>query len=415
MTNGDARAQRVVKAGRTPMDWAIGLVGADDALYRMAQRQLQKGSADLTLPNGERRRFEGSEPGPHAVLEINRWRALRRMATGSTGFGRSYMDGDWDSPDLVSVIEIASANRHSMGQTLRGSGLVRAFYRLRHLLRENTGLGARRNIEFHYDLGNEFYEPWLDETMTYSAGIFAAGDNSLEAAQRRKYRRLLDLLGARPGDHILEIGSGWGGFAELAAAERGCEVTGLTLSREQLAFARERIARAGLADKVRFKLQDYRRESGRYDHVASIEMFEAVGERYWPVFFQTVRNSLKPGGRAALQIITIEDDLFAGYRNSADFIQTYIFPGGMLPSVSALKREVADAGLALKGMAGFADSYAQTLALWRRRFLSAFDAGRLPAGFDARFRRLWEFYLAYCEGAFRGGSIDVMQVALARD
>ncbi|GAB4576185.1 MAG: cyclopropane-fatty-acyl-phospholipid synthase family protein [Rhodothalassiaceae bacterium] len=409
------KAGRLERAGRSTLEWLLARLAGAEALYALGERHLVHGRLALILPDGSRRVFGGRRPGPSAEVEILRWRALGRMATGGAlGFARSYIDGDWQSPDLMALCELASRNRETMGEGLKGHLLIRFVDRIRHLLRSNSRERARRNIAYHYDLGNDFYAAWLDASMTYSAGIFAEGDNSLEAAQARKYRRLLDLLGTRPGDRILEIGSGWGGFAEIAASERGADVTGLTLSESQLAYARERIARAGLEERVRFRLQDYRDETGSYDHIVSIEMFEAVGERYWPTYFRKIRECLKPGGRAALQIITIDEALFPAYRRGADFIQTYIFPGGMLAPMSALRREAAAAGLLWQDAQGFALGYAETLAAWRRRFEDAFRAGRLPQGFDESFRRIWNFYLAYCEGGFRGGSIDVQQIALER-
>ncbi|WP_281299860.1 MULTISPECIES: cyclopropane-fatty-acyl-phospholipid synthase family protein [unclassified Iodidimonas] len=416
MTDHGIRAKRVKRAGHSPLDWLISKTNGAERLFALAEGKLLKGSARLILPDGSSHLFTGPEPGPAAVFHILHWRALGRMATGGAlGFARSYIDGDWETPDLAAVCALASVNRESMAHHLRGSMALRLLDRMRHLLRANSRSRARKNIAFHYDLGNAFYSPWLDETMTYSSGLFKAGEQDLEAAQLCKYRRLLDVIDVKPGEHILEIGAGWGGFAEIAAKERGARVTGLTLSREQLDFANDRMARLGLSDQVEFVLRDYRDETGRYDHVVSIEMFEAVGEAYWPVYFETLHRVLKPGGRAGLQIITIDEKLFPAYRKSADFIQTYIFPGGMLPTVSALKHEVAHAGLVLKDMMGFADSYAQTLALWRLRFNEQFERGALPEGFDEMFRRLWSFYLAYCEGGFRGGSIDVVQLALTRD
>ncbi|GEQ97591.1 cyclopropane-fatty-acyl-phospholipid synthase [Iodidimonas gelatinilytica] len=406
MEDHGKRALQVTQAGMSPVDWLMARLGGSRALFALGRGRLKIGSALLRLPDGNQHYFKGTRDGPHAEFDVKRWRALGRMARGGAlGFARSYMDGDWDTPDLAQVCALGSANRHSMAQGLRGSALMRGVDRLRHVLRANTKGQARKNIAFHYDLGNGFYSPWLDETMTYSSALFAPGDQGLETAQLRKYRRLLDVLQVKPGDHILEIGSGWGGFAEVAAAERGCRVTGLTLSREQLDYASGRMARQGLSDKVQFALRDYRDETGRYDHVVSIEMFEAVGEAYWPVYFDTLRRVLKPGGRAGLQIITIDEGLFPAYRKSADFIQTYIFPGGMLPTIAALQKHTAKAGLGWCDMRSFADSYAQTLSLWRTRFNAAFEAGALPHGFDDVFRRLWNFYLPIAKGDFAAAAL----------
>jgi len=416
MSERQERAHRVIRGGHTPLERLFTLLGGRRALYALATRGVTAGSAELILPDGRIERFTGDVDGPAARIEVLNWRALPRMATGGAlGFARSYIDGDWRTDDLAAVTELASVNRQRMAHGLRGGMLAQAFDRLRHLLRANTRRQARDNIQYHYDLGNDFYAAWLDGTMTYSSALFADGDNSLEAAQTRKYRSLLDRLQVAPGDRILEIGSGWGGFAEIAARDYDAHVVGLTLSPEQKAYAEARIEKAGLSDRVTFKLQDYRDERESYDRVASIEMFEAVGERYWPAYFDSIRRVLRPGGRAGLQIITIDEALFPAYRKSVDFIQTYIFPGGMLPSLSALEREVARAGLVWRDMTAFGISYAETLAIWRERFNTAFDGGLLPQGFDETFRRLWNFYLAYCEGAFRGGSTDVVQISLEND
>jgi len=380
------------------------------------EEHIEAGALEIRLPDGRTRRLKGREAGPEAVIDLHRSRALLRLAAGgNVGFARAFVAGDWTSPDLPAVIAFGAANRREMGARLIGGLPGRLLGRLRHALRSNRRAQARRNIASHYDLGNDFYAAWLDETMTYSAAVFEPEANSLEAAQHAKYRRILNLLEAKPGQHVLEIGCGWGGFAELAAAERGLYVTAITISRAQHDYARDRIARAGLSDKVEVRLQDYRDVRGQFDHIASIEMVEAVGERYWPAFFESMARALRPGGRAALQAIVIADDLFADYRRNADFIQREIFPGGMLPTLSVIDARADDAGLTRLSCESLGEHYAETLRYWRRRFLAAFEAGRLPAGVDQRFRRLWEYYLAYCEGGFRAGNIDLLQLALARD
>ncbi len=383
-------------------------------------RKLEHGRLDVQTPDGRLLQAGGHGPGPHAIVMLHNWRPVRRLIVGgNTALATSYIDGDWDSPDIAQLFELFSLNRGTLGSTVRGTLAARLINSARHALRANSLEGSKRNIQFHYDLGNDFYAAWLDPSMTYSSAIFADGDNCLETAQNRKYRRLLDMLDAKPGERILEIGSGWGGFAELAARERGVHVTGVTLSREQLTYATERLAAAGLSDKAAFHLTDYRdidpaNHGGLFDHVVSIEMFEAVGEKYWQTYLDKVRDVLRPGGRAALQIITIDEAIFDAYRRGADFIQTYIFPGGMLPTLSRLKSGVAAAGLSWTQHEGFGQQYARTLRQWLENFEAALADDRLPPAFDTRFQRIWRYYLTYCEGGFRGGGIDVQQVALVK-
>lgn len=415
----DKRAAQLHHAGDAP-GWAArlqaSLTGADPRRFlNFLQQRLKVGRLHLRLPGGDEHHITGAQPGPEAGLHIHDWRFVPRVFTsGALGFAQSYIDGHWDSPDLPRLLELATLNRRHLGETVRGSGLAKWAARLMHRLRANTKRGAKRNIAFHYDLGNGFYAEWLDPSMTYSAAIFEDGDNSLEAAQLRKYRRLLDELQVKAGEHILEVGCGWGGFAETAARDYGARVTGITLSREQLKFAQNRIEKAGLRGQVDFQLTDYRDMKGHFDHIASIEMFEAVGEKYWTAYFDKIQELLKPGGRAAIQFIAIEEAVFEAYRRSTDFIQTYIFPGGMLPTTTIFKDLAERSGLMTVSEAAFGQHYAKTLGLWRERFHDAFANGRLPAGFDERFKRIWDYYLAYCEGGFRAGGIDVLQVALQK-
>lgn len=384
-----------------------GLLAAVDA-------GLVHGSLDATLPNGTRRRFGGCAPGPEAVIALRNWMPVIRLAIGgSSGFARAHFDGDWTSPDPVAIFELFMRNRATLGDVGRSGPLTRLANRLVHALQANTRVGSRRNIAYHYDLGNDFYAAWLDATMTYSSAVFE-GDEPLEDAQRRKVRLLLDRLGLKPGDHLLEIGCGWGGLAEIAARDYGARVTGLTLSKAQLAYAEARIAAAGLADRVRFELCDYRDARGSFDHVASVEMFEAVGRRYWPRFMATVARVLKPGGRAAIQTIVIDEAIFERYARSVDFIQTYIFPGGMLPSVPRFRAAAKAAGLDWRGATAYGAHYAHTLRLWRARFDAARAEDRLPPGFDDRFVGIWRYYLMYCEGGFCSGGIDVVQTTLEK-
>ena len=375
---------------------------------------LRAGSLNITLPNGRHLRLSGREPAPAAAITINRWRALRRFFGGGTvGFGESYMDGDWDAPDLPKLIELAALNLPRRPMLFRTLSPWRLGDRVRHLLRPNTREGSRENIASHYDLGNDFYSLWLDPSMTYSSAIFADGAEDLETAQAVKNRRLMDLADVRRGDKLLEIGCGWGGFALQAARERGVHVTALTVSRAQFDEARNRVSAAGIGERVDIQLRDYRELEGQWDHAISIEMIEAVGEKYWPVYFDRVAASLRHGGTFALQAIVIENRRFDAYRRSADFIQKHIFPGGALLSPEILRDRAAQAGLGWKKSNGYGLDYAETLAQWRNRFDAAAD--RVAAmNFDERFRRCWSFYLAYCEGGFRAGNIDALQVALVK-
>ncbi len=375
--------------------------------------QAQIGSITLHLPDGRCCRLKGTKPGPNPVIRFTNHAFAKRFLTGGNlGVAESFMDGDFTCDNLAELTEWAVSNGE-LDDTLMATPMRRLLRRVIFMLQANTRRGSKRNISYHYDLGNEFYARWLDPSMTYSSAIFAHPSEPLEAAQGNKYRRMTDLIGAHPDHEVLEIGAGWGGFACFAAKTVGCRVTGITISQEQYDYASRRVQQEGLAEKVTIKLCDYRDLQGRYDRIASIEMLEAVGERYWPQFFSKLRESLKPGGRAGLQVITIDDRYFESYRATMDFIQKYIFPGGMLPSPSALKAEIARAGLTWLEDAGYALHYAKTLDQWRDRFLDEWPAIR-ALGFDDRFRRMWEYYLAYCAGGFRAGCIDVKQLALAR-
>jgi cyclopropane-fatty-acyl-phospholipid synthase len=375
---------------------------------------LKHGRLDFVLADGRRFRAEGTAAGPVAEIQVVDDDIFARLIReGDLGFSEAFLEGGWTTPDLQAFMDMIHADNDSVYDGFPGMGLLRAYERLRHRLRSNSRGQAKRNIAYHYDLGNAFYALWLDRSMTYSSALFRSGQESLEAAQRAKYASMVDRMGVGPGDHVLEIGCGWGGFAEYAAAERGLRVTGLTISRAQLDFARARIQKAGLGDRVDLKLQDYRDERGAYDGIASIEMFEAVGEKYWPVYFDTVRERLKPGRNATLQIITLQEKRFEIYRRSVDFIQKYIFPGGMLPSSSALRAEIARAGLTFVSSLEFGESYSQTLRRWHETFNQRWEEiARM--GFDARFQRMWNFYLTSCAGAFRGGNCDVTQITVTR-
>lgn len=380
---------------------------------------LQHGRLEVRMPGGRSRTLGGRGAGVEAQVTLRSWRPLVRLVTsGSVGWYRGWAEGEWDSADPPKLFELFVVNRRTLGNVGRAKGFSRWINRIAHGKRANDRSGARRNIAAHYDLGNDFYAPWLDETMTYSSAVFAdpaARDESLEEAQRRKVRLLLDRLNLAPGDRLLEIGCGWGGLMEIAARDYGADVTGITLSTEQKAYAEERLARAGLSDRARVELVDYRDVRGDFDAVASVEMVEAVGQEYWPAYVQAIAARLKPGGKAALQLISMDDAIFDGYAANADFIQTYIFPGGMLISETRFAGHVRDAGLSWEDRKGYALHYAETLRRWRLRYDAAVDEGRLPPGFDARFHDLWRFYLMYCEGGFRGGGIDVAQVTLTKE
>jgi cyclopropane-fatty-acyl-phospholipid synthase len=376
-------------------------------------RRLLTGGFETTLPDGSRRRIGFHAPGPVAVVHIKRWMALVRLAkSGSVGWYKAWTLGEWLSPDPVALFELFSANAVALGDAARAKGPFRWINALAHRLRDNAPGKARANIAAHYDLGNDFYAAWLDQTMTYSSARFAEADEPLEEAQHRKIATLLDRLDLKPGQRLLEIGCGWGSLA-MAAAERGVHVVGLTLSRSQKDFAEERIARARLPDRIEIRLQDYRDMAEQFDAVASVEMVEAVGMRWWGVYLDAIARNLKHGGCAALQFISIDHRLFDRYARSADFIQTYIFPGGLLldePSFAAL---AVERGLSWQDREGFAADYAETLGRWRLRYDQAVARGDL-AGFGARFHDLWRYYLMYCEGGFRGRGIDVAQVTMRK-
>ena len=376
--------------------------------------KLNSGRVDFILPDGRRFRAEGSKPGPVAEVTINNPDVFARLVReGDLGFCDAYLDGWWTTPDLQAFMDFIHADNDDMYDGFPGMALVRAWEKARFWLQSNTKRQALKNISYHYDLGNDFYSLWLDDTMTYSSALFNTSQESLEKAQIAKYASMVDQMGVKPGDHVLEIGCGWGGFAEYAAKERGLKVTGLTISKEQLEYAQNRIKNKGLGDKVNFKLQDYRDETGVYDGVASIEMFEAVGEKYWPIYFDKIKQCLKPGKQATLQIITVQDARWEVYRKSVDFIQKYIFPGGMLPSPSVLRKEVHRAGLSVQHSIEFGKSYSQTLRRWFEVFNNKWD-NISAMGFDDRFRRMWNFYLTSCAATFESGNCDVTQITLQK-
>ena len=383
-----------------------GRLRRDTRLVFELLEKIRGGLLEIRLPDGARFLFGEGEPG--VTMQVNDETVFARvLAKGDIGLAEAYLDGEWDSPDVTALLALLARNRDALRDAVYGSWRQLLAARLRHWFNRNSRAGSKRNIMAHYDLGNDFYRLWLDPSMSYSSALFdGTSDQPLQAAQDAKYRRILSRLAAEPGQRVLEIGCGWGGFAEMATHD-GLAVTGLTLSPAQLAWARQRVPSADL------RLQDYRDTTERFDHVVSIEMFEAVGERWWPTYFRTVANALKPEGRAVIQSITIRDDLFATYRRGTDFIQQYIFPGGMLPSRAEFRAQAARQGLVVRDEYAFGVDYARTLALWR----DAFDAHwpQVAAlGFDEPFRRLWRLYLSYCEAGFLAGNIDVVQFELAR-
>ena len=383
------------------------------AALRLLER-LQRGTLTVHLPQGEVRSFGHGEP--RASLVLHSWDVCGAvLARGDIGFAEGYLEGEWSTPSLPELLSLLVANRHALEKAVYGHWLGRLAARITHLLNRNTRSGSRRNIAAHYDLGNDFYRLWLDETMNYSSALYA-GDASqpLPQAQHAKVRRALVEAGVGPGARVLEIGCGWGALAEKAAAEFGAQVTGVTLSVEQLAYARQRLERAGVADRAELRLQDYRDiTDAPFDAICSIEMVEAVGREYWPTYFQSVARLLRPGGRACIQSIVIDDALWDRYIAGTDFIQQYVFPGGCLPCPREFERHARAAGLEVETVFAFGPDYALTLRLWRERFLAAREAVQ-ALGFDDRFIRLWEFYLCYCEAAFAQGSTDVLQYTLRK-
>ena len=411
-----SRGAHLVRSGSLFVNGS-GIVGrlfarGMERLLDQLDEKLEAGGIEASLPDGSRRRIGFHNDGPAAVVQLNSWYALVRLATsGSIGWYRAWAKGEWSSPDPVPLFALFMINAESLGDIGRAKGSARWYNRLRHLHKDNDLAGARENIAAHYDLGNDFYREWLDPTMSYSSARFSVGDD-LEAAQRRKVSLLLDRLDIKPGTRLLEIGCGWGSLA-IEAARRGAEVVGLTLSAEQKDWADAKIAEAKLSGQIEIRLQDYRQISEKFDAIGSVEMVEAVGERWWPAYMDCIARSLKPGGRAALQYISMDHRIFDGYSRSPDFIQAYIFPGGMLIDEPRFEQLARERGLSWQDRDGFGLDYAKTLLMWRERYDAAVSEGRLK-GFDDRFHNLWRYYLMYCEGGFRGRGIDVAQVTMVR-
>ncbi|MDF1687425.1 MAG: cyclopropane-fatty-acyl-phospholipid synthase [Parvibaculaceae bacterium] len=381
-------------------------------VIRRLLKKTQYGSLTVTFPGGDHYQATGPHPGPSAHIAIHNLSCISQLFfKGELAFAEAYMEGDWSTDTLPELIEWGVANLEAFRPNRFLSFFIERSGRMVHMKNSNTIEGSKRNIAFHYDLGNEFYGAWLDPSMSYSSALFDAGESDMTAAQERKYHKLAQSIELSPGDHVLEIGCGWGGFAEIAARDYGAHVVGLTLSQEQAQFARDRLDAAGLSEQVDIRLQDYRHVTGKFDKIVSIEMFEAVGEENWATYFRVLKERLAPGGKAALQIITIDQSAFDKYRQRIDFIQRYIFPGGMLPSKEALALEISREGLALDNSHFFGTSYADTLMQWRQKFTKAWPQ-IAEMGFDQRFKRMWLFYLCYCEGGFRAGRINVGQFTL---
>ena len=377
-------------------------------------RRLPRGGIEITMPDGGKRRLGFHAKGPTAVVRLSSWLAVVRLATsGSVGWYKAWTLGEWSSPDPVAVFESFSANAAELGELGRAKGPFRWINALAHRLRDNAPRKARKNIAAHYDLGNDFYSAWLDETMTYSSAQFAAAADTLEEGQLRKVHNLLDRLDLQPGQRLLEIGCGWGTLA-IEAARRGVSVVGLTLSTEQKSWAERKIGEAGLSDRIEIRLEDYRDTAEQFDAVASVEMVEAVGRRWWGAYLDCIARNLKPGGRAALQFISMDHRLFNGYARNPDFIQTYIFPGGLLLDEPEFVALATERGLSWEERKCFGRGYAETLKRWRERYNEAVTRGLLN-GFAESFHNLWRYYLMYCEGGFRGGAIDVAQVTMVKE
>lgn len=411
-----------MSAPDTPMPIPEPRSWAGRALFRMLE-SLRVGSLALTTPEGHRRTFAGAATGPAADLEIRDWRAVGRMLRAAEiGVAECWRDGLIATRDMTAFLKLCVANEKALEGAFYGNPLVALFFRIAHALRANTRARAQKNIHAHYDLGNDFYSLWLDRTMTYSSAWFPEGvataagagnDEALARAQEAKYERMLERLGVSRGHHVLEIGCGWGGFAEYAVRTRGCRWTGITISRAQLEHATRRLQEAGVADRAKLVYQDYRDVDDAFDRIVSVEMIEAVGERFWPAYFRQIHDRLRPGGEACVQAITIDEAAFERYRRTSDFIREYIFPGGMLASLERFHAEATRAGLGHREPFRFGAHYAETLRRWR----GAIDANE-PAikglGFDERFLAIWRFYLHYCEAGFDTGRTDVVHLHLTR-
>ncbi|HEX4505409.1 MAG TPA: cyclopropane-fatty-acyl-phospholipid synthase family protein [Alphaproteobacteria bacterium] len=398
----------------TAGDATASLKRAPNAFLTKVLSRLQKGRVIVQTPAGDCVGYTATEPGPEATIILNNWRPVRWLLwKGDLGFAESYMEGDWTTPDLAAFLELAALNVESLDADITGSFLVRAIRRFKHARSANSKRGSRRNIASHYDLGNDFYERWLDTGMSYSSALYTEPGQSLEAAQTAKQDLVLDRLALKGGEKVLEIGCGWGGLAERVLDRGAGDITCLTLSTEQHAYSRDRLEKAGLAARGDIRLQDYRDVTGKFDRIVSIEMLEAVGQEFWPAYFDALNARLTDDGIAVLQVITISEARYNSYEQGVDFIQRYIFPGGMLPSKEIMREQIARAGFEIRSLENFGKGYAQTLAEWNRRFQDAWPAIH-TFGFDRRFKHMWEYYLAYCESGFRSGILDVGLYCIGR-
>jgi cyclopropane-fatty-acyl-phospholipid synthase len=401
-------------AQRTTTGLPAGTPAAARTVFKLLSK-LRHGSLTVQLPDGSLQRF-GGEASPHASLMLHNWKVCSAaLKSGDIGFAEGFIAGDWSTPNLTELLRVLVRNRDEVESVIYGSWAGRLLYRIKHLLNRNTRANSQKNIHAHYDLGNAVYRLWLDETMNYSSALFQGNlDQPMAQAQTAKVRRALQEAGVQRGDRVLEIGCGWGALAEMASTEFGAHITGVTLSTEQLAFAQDRMQRLGVQQQADLRLQDYRDiPDAPFDAICSIEMIEAVGREFWPTYFQTIAKKLKPGGRACVQSIVIDDAYFERYLRSTDFIQQYIFPGGCLPSPGEFRAQAQAAGLEVVNELAFGHDYAETLKRWRDAFLYEREAV-LAQGFDERFMRIWEFYLCYCEAAFLEDSIDVVQYTLRK-
>lgn len=375
-------------------------------------KMLKYGELVLTTPAGQVFNFKGKESGPVANIKIKDWKMVKNLITrGDVGFAEDYIEGNWETDDLPTLLTHLTMNIKELDYFFHGHWWSRLFFLFKNFLRSNTKKGSKKNIQAHYDLGNDFYKIWLDNTMTYSSALYSGKyDIALEEAQKNKYERILDKLGAKKGDHILEIGCGWGGFAETAA-KQGIKVTGLTLSEEQTKFATERMKKAGFEDLVEIKILDYRDAKGTFDHIVSIEMFEAVGEKYWPLYFGAVKSLLKPNGKALIQTITIDNEIFEEYKKRSDFIQQYTFPGGVLPSEEKFVEQARNVGLKVNDVFAFGGDYVLTLKSWLDKVDENIESIK-KLGFNDDFLRSWRFYLSYCIAGFATKRTNVIQVEI---